>query len=171
MFIYNWSPSYIRYFITADFPLGFIYFIFTSWTTRSTYFYFRGLVHSMSLRSGTGSVRKDKRIIIWVVAPLGTQTSPPTNWSDRLVHRLHRRPVGWTIWCSLPLRHSLHCRSDCSSLRLHRQLCWGLASYAGDSSTLGFFIQESPAELGTPLVFGFCYVSSLCFQVAPCCSD
>ena len=36
---------------------------------------------------------------------------------------------------------------------------------------LGFFMQESPAKMGTPLVFGFCYVSSLCFQVAPCCSD
>ena len=32
-------------------------------------------------------------------------------------------------------------------------------------------MQESPAKLGTPLVFGFCYVSSLCFQVAPCCSN
>ena len=32
-------------------------------------------------------------------------------------------------------------------------------------------MQESPAKLGTPLVFGFCYVSSLCFPIAPCCSD
>ena len=35
----------------------------------------------------------------------------------------------------------------------------------------GFFVQESPAKLGTPLVFGFCYVSSLCFQAAPCFLD
>ena len=32
-------------------------------------------------------------------------------------------------------------------------------------------MQESPAKLGSPLAFRFCYVSSLCFQVAPCCSD
>ena len=32
-------------------------------------------------------------------------------------------------------------------------------------------MQESSTKLGTPLAFGFCYVSSLCFQVAPCCSD
>ena len=32
-------------------------------------------------------------------------------------------------------------------------------------------MQESPAKLGTSLAFGFCYVLSLCFQVAPCCSD
>jgi hypothetical protein len=25
--------------------------------------------------------------------------------------------------------------------------------------------------LGIPLVVGFCYVSSVCYQVAPCCSD
>ena len=36
---------------------------------------------------------------------------------------------------------------------------------------LGFFMQEPLAKLGTPLAFGFCYVSSLCFQVAPCYSD
>ena len=35
----------------------------------------------------------------------------------------------------------------------------------------GFFVQESPAKLETPLVVGPCYVSSVCFQVAPCCSD
>jgi hypothetical protein len=35
----------------------------------------------------------------------------------------------------------------------------------------GFFVQESPAMLGTLLVVRFCYVSSLCYQVAPCCSD
>ena len=32
-------------------------------------------------------------------------------------------------------------------------------------------MQESPAKLGTPLAFGFWYVSSLCFEVAPCYSD
>ena len=32
-------------------------------------------------------------------------------------------------------------------------------------------MQESPAKLVTPLAFEFCYVLSLCFQVAPCCSD
>ena len=32
-------------------------------------------------------------------------------------------------------------------------------------------MQESPAKLWTPLAFGFCYVSSVCYQVAPCCSD
>ena len=32
-------------------------------------------------------------------------------------------------------------------------------------------MQELPAKLGTPLAVGSCYVSSLCFQVAPCCLD
>ena len=32
-------------------------------------------------------------------------------------------------------------------------------------------MQESSAKLGTPLVVGSCYVSSVCYQVAPCCSD
>ena len=32
-------------------------------------------------------------------------------------------------------------------------------------------MQESPAKLGTPLVVGSCYVSSMCYQVAPCCLD
>jgi hypothetical protein len=35
----------------------------------------------------------------------------------------------------------------------------------------GFFVQESPAKLGTPLIVEFCYVSSVCYQVAPCCLD
>ena len=35
----------------------------------------------------------------------------------------------------------------------------------------GFFMQASPAKLGTPLVVESCYVSSVCYQVAPCCSD
>jgi hypothetical protein len=35
----------------------------------------------------------------------------------------------------------------------------------------GFFVQESPTKLGTPLVVGFCYFSSVCYQVAPCCSN
>jgi hypothetical protein len=29
----------------------------------------------------------------------------------------------------------------------------------------------SLAKLGIPFVVGFCYVSSVCYQVAPCCSD
>ena len=32
-------------------------------------------------------------------------------------------------------------------------------------------MQESPAKLGTPLVVGSCYVSSMCYQLAPCCSN
>jgi hypothetical protein len=32
-------------------------------------------------------------------------------------------------------------------------------------------VQASPAMQGIPLVVGFCYVSSVCYQVAPCCSD
>jgi hypothetical protein len=42
---------------------------------------------------------------------------------------------------------------------------------AGDSSTFGFFVHESPTTLGTPSVVGSCYVSSVCYQVASCCSD
>ena len=32
-------------------------------------------------------------------------------------------------------------------------------------------MQESPAKLGTPLAVRSCYVSSVCYQLAPCCSD
>ena len=46
-----------------------------------------------------------------------------------------------------------------------------IVSYVGNSSVFGFFMQASPAKLGTPLVVGSCYVSSVCYQVAPCCSD
>jgi hypothetical protein len=35
----------------------------------------------------------------------------------------------------------------------------------------GFFVQELPAKLEIPLVVGFCYVSSVCYQVAPYCSN
>ena len=35
----------------------------------------------------------------------------------------------------------------------------------------GFFVQASPAKLGTPLVVGSCNVSSVCYHVAPCYSD
>jgi len=34
-----------------------------------------------------------------------------------------------------------------------------------------FFMQASPAKLATPLVAGSCYVSSVCYQFAPCYSD
>jgi hypothetical protein len=34
-----------------------------------------------------------------------------------------------------------------------------------------FFVQESPAKLGAPLVVEICYVSLVCYQVAPYCSD
>jgi len=35
----------------------------------------------------------------------------------------------------------------------------------------GFFVQVSLAKLGTPLVVRSCYVSSVCYQATPCCSD
>jgi hypothetical protein len=38
---------------------------------------------------------------------------------------------------------------------------------ARDSSMFGFFMQELLAKLGIPLVVGFCYVSLVCYQVAP----
>ena len=113
------------------------------------------MARSMSLRSGTG--QDDHRLggrttyrtdftANQLVGLLGTHscsafTSPPTSWLD------------------------------CSSYALHRQLRWGLASYVGDSSVFGFFVQASPTKLGTPLVVESCYVSSVCYQAAPCCSD
>ena len=36
---------------------------------------------------------------------------------------------------------------------------------------LGFFVQALPNKPGTPLVVESCYVSSVCYQAAPCCSD
>ena len=35
----------------------------------------------------------------------------------------------------------------------------------------GFFVQASLAKPGTPLAAGSCYVSSMCYQAAPCYSD
>ena len=32
-------------------------------------------------------------------------------------------------------------------------------------------MQGSPAKLGTPLAVRSCYVSLVCYQLAPCCSD
>jgi hypothetical protein len=32
-------------------------------------------------------------------------------------------------------------------------------------------VHELPAKLGTSFVVGFCYVSSLCYQITPCYSD
>ena len=111
----------------------------------------------------------DKMIIVRVVRPPIKRTSPPTNWSDCSTltparRSLRRRPVGWTA---------------------HR-MCF-IVSYAGDSSVFGFFVQESPAKLGTPLVVGFCYVSFVdsptslllfadtacyvCYQGVPCFLD
>ena len=49
--------------------------------------------------------------------------------------------------------------------------CSDIASYTGDSSVFGFFVQASPAKLRTPLVVGSCYISSVCYQAAPCYSD
>ena len=141
MFIYNWSSSCICYFITADFPPSLIYFIFTPWTTHSTYFYFRGLVQSTSLCSRTRSISKDKRIIVWVVAPLGTRTSLPTSWSD------YSMLTSTQAFTSPPIRLLVASASSIATLGTC-QLCWGLldawilhtrvASWARDS--LGVWI-------------------------------
>ena len=86
-------------------------------------------------------------------------------------------------------------RTPRSSVLKHRQRrrgllaprCSNIASDARDSSLLG--ARSSPVTLGTPrsivldhrqrrwgllgapLVVGSCYVSSVCYQAAPCCSD
>jgi hypothetical protein len=75
-------------------------------------------------------------------------TSPSANWLEHSALTparcsLYHWPVGWTARCSLT-SHSSY-----SSLGFHRQLCWVLASCAWDFSTYGFFMQLSPAELGT----------------------
>ena len=111
--------------------------------------------------------------------------------SSVLRHRqLHRRLLGartslatlGTPRCSDIISYA----GDSSVLR-HHQLRRGLlgartspatsgtrrsdiVSYAGDSSVFGFFVQASPAKLRAPLVVGYCYVSSVCYQAAPCCS-
>jgi len=95
----------------------------------------------------------DKMIIVQVVGPPIGWTSPPTNLSDYSTLTpawcsLHHRLVGWTA---------------------HRM--GFIVSYAGDSSAFGFLVQVSSAKLETPLVVGSFYVSSVCYQVAPCCSD
>ena len=156
MFIYNGSPSCICYFFTANFSPEFIYFYIIYYpsyifvlqgpsSVNELIFYARGLDHPGRIRRSSSG---------WSDPPIG-RTSPPTNWLD----------------CSAltPTRRSLHHPLG-SSHGLHRQLCQGLASYARDSSMFGFFVQASPAKLGTPVVVRSFYVSSVCYQVAPCCS-
>ena len=78
-------------------------------------------------------------------------------WSDHLADGLHHQLIGRTLRLSLLLDvysiadqlARLPSWSDSSSL--HHQLRWGL--------------------LGILLLRGSCYVSSVCYQVAPCCSD
>jgi hypothetical protein len=127
----------IKYFI-----LYIIYYLFSIFIFQE-----QGLIVGLTL--GTILLGKDKKIIVRVVAPPRRRISPSTNWSERSAftptrHSLCRRLVCWTARCS-PTSHSSY-----SSLRLHRQLCWVLASWAGDFSTFGFFMQLSSAELGTP---------------------
>ena len=147
------------------------------------------MVRSMSLRLGT---RQDDH-------RLGGWTTYRTDFTaNQLVwllgtHSYSAITLSPTSWL------------DCSSHGLHRQLCWGLASYAGDSSVFGFFYSTLtlpptswlvcsvlvsspstgrivrcfivsyagclPAKLGTPLMVGSCYVSSVCYQAAPCYSN
>ena len=105
---------------------------------------------------------------------------------------LHARGLSGT----LHLLDIASCAGNSSVLRhcrLHRGLlgartspatpgtppCSDIASYARDSSVLGhrqlrrelIRARTSPAKLRTPLVVGSCYVSSVCYQAAPCCSD
>ena len=75
------------------------------------------------------------------------RTSPATLGTPRssvLEHRQRRRGL-LAPWCSV------------------------IASDAGDSSLLG--ARTSPATPGTPLLLRSCYVSSVCYQAAPRCSD
>ena len=109
----------------------------------------------MSLHSGTGQYDHS----------LGGQTTYRTDFTaNKLVGLLGTH--SYSTFTSPPTSWL-----DCSSHVLHRQLRWGLASYAGDSSVFEFFMQVSPAKLGTPLVVGSYYVSSVCYQGAPCYSD
>ena len=134
---------------SAAFITEFIYF--TSYTTYSTHLFRRGTARSTSLRSRTG--QDDHR-------PSGRTTYRTDFTANQLVGLLG------THSCSaftLPPTSWL----DCSSHGLHRQLCWGLASYAEDSSVFRFFVQALLAKLGTPLEIGSCYVSLVCYQVVP----
>ena len=126
----NLSPSCIRYFITIEF----IYLIFTPYTTYSTHLFRRGMARSMSLRSGTG--QDDHR--------LGGRTTYRMDFTaNQLVGLLGAHSC--SVFTLLPTSWL-----NCSSHGLHRQLCWGLVSYAGNSLVFGFFMQASPAKLGTP---------------------
>ena len=73
---------------------------------------------------------------------------------------LGHRPLRWGL---------LGARTSPTTLGTPR--CPNIVSYAGDSSVLGFLVQASPAKLRTSLVVEFCYVSLVCYQAAPCCSD
>jgi hypothetical protein len=143
MFICNWLSSYIRYFITTDFSPDFIYFIFTSSTTRSTHLFRRSTVRSTSLHSRTEQ-------------------------DDHLpgADGLHRQPTGRLLGANSRSAFSSPPTSwlDYSSHGLHRQLRRGLASQVRDFLVFGFFVQASPAKLGTPLVVESCYASSVCYQ-------
>ena len=123
---------------------------------------------------------------------LGARTSPPTlgtpRCSDLAPYAGYSSLLGARSSPATP-------EAPRSSVFSHRQRCQGLlapqcsviASDVGDSSLLvartSLATPETPCSsvlcpcqrcrglLGAPLVVGSCYVSSVCYQAAPCCSD
>ena len=111
-------------------------YIFTSCTTCSTYLYYR--------------------IIVQVIGPPGARTSPPINWSDRLVHGLRRRPVDRSVRRSLLL--NAHFDTDqLTILFVARASSPAMPVTPRRSDSLcsrtkwaHFTARTSPATLGTP---------------------
>ena len=100
---------------------------------------------------------------------LGAWTSPAMPGTPRCLDLAN--DVGdSSVFGRRPLRRGLlGARTSPATPRTPR--CLDIASYTRDSSVFGFFMQASPAKLRAPLVVGSCYVSSVCYQAAPCCSD
>ena len=139
MFIYNCSARYIMYYSFYIFVLQ------GSGLVNELLFYARRLGHPGStkgsssiwshhlavglLRRSTGRTAKfmdfvaNQLVELFGVHFYSALTSPPTSWLSYSM--LDSSPTNWSDYPSL-----------------HRQLCWGHASYAGDSSVFGFFVQE-----------------------------
>ena len=95
-----------------------------------------------------------------LVRPLGSWTSSPTSWLE----------------CSAftSTRCSLHCQIVGRTVHRSRFIvsyAGGLPAKLGTPRCSDSSCKSCQLRLGTLLVAGSCYVSSVCYQVTPCCSD
>jgi hypothetical protein len=132
------------------------YFILYTMYYRSTYLYCRNLVQSTCYPWGLDHPRRTK--------------GSSSGWLHHLVATVHHQPTGWSVWRSLLLGVRSVADQLIGLLGARRPViltsCLDfivsftgvLASRARDSLAFVFFVHKFPAELGVPLVVGFCYI-------------